>query len=80
MEQIMISYKDNGQDNEPVTTSVERKPFIEANTIPVEYQEIQDNHLIPVFVKDNEPTISQTEFIDVVKGVASTYYSIYGLQ
>ena len=76
----MITYRDNGQDNEPVTPSIERKPFIEANTIPVKYQEIQDNHLIPVFVKDNEPAISQTEFIDVVKDVASTYYSICGLQ
>jgi hypothetical protein len=44
------------------------------------HEEIQDRHIIPVFVKDNEPAISQTEFIDVVKDVTSTYYSIPDLQ
>jgi len=79
MEQMAITYKDNGQDTEPETTT-ERKPFIEANTTPMTYQEIQDKHIIPVFVKDNELAISQTEFIDVVKEVASTYYGVYNLQ
>jgi len=79
MEQMTITYRDNGQDNEPVPRT-QRKPFIEANTLPMSYQEIQDKHIIPVFVKDNEPAISQTEFIDVVKDVASTYYSMHDLQ
>jgi hypothetical protein len=79
MEQMIIEYRDNGQDQEP-TTIIERKPFIEANTTPMTYQEIQDRHIIPVFVKDNEPAISQTEFIDVVMEVASTYYGVTNLQ
>jgi hypothetical protein len=80
MEQMTITYKDNGKDSEPVTPKIERKPFIEANTVPMTFQEIQEKHIIPVFVKDNEPAISQTEFIDVVKEATSTYYSIPDLQ
>jgi hypothetical protein len=80
MEQMMITYRDNGQDNEPVTHSLERKPFIVANTTPMTYQEIEDRHIIPIFVKDNEPAVSQTEFIDVVKEVANTYYGMSELK
>ena len=40
------------------------KPFIEANTIGVSTREVRDEHIIPVFVKDNEPLISHAEFID----------------
>jgi hypothetical protein len=40
------------------------KPFIEANTVEVKFQEIRDEHIIPVFVKDNEPLISHADFID----------------
>ena len=39
------------------------KPFIEANTLEVSTREIRDEHIIPVFVKDNEPLISHAEFI-----------------
>lgn len=45
-------------------------PFIEANTEEMELAEIAENHIIPVFVKDNEPLISQTEFIDRTVGIA----------
>ncbi|MDB4443260.1 DUF3871 family protein [Saprospiraceae bacterium] len=38
-------------------------PFIEANTLPMTLNEIRSQHLIPVFVKDNQPTISQADFI-----------------
>lgn len=48
--------------------------FIEANTKPITYEEIRDKHIIPVFVKDNEPTISQTEFIDVVNEAANEHF------
>ncbi|RYU91800.1 DUF3871 family protein [Emticicia agri] len=39
-------------------------PFIQANTIPVKLKEIENNHLIPVYVKDNEPVISHQDFIN----------------
>lgn len=44
-------------------------PFIEANTEQVELSEVAENHIIPVFVKDNEPLISHSEFIDRAIGI-----------
>ncbi|SHG24700.1 protein of unknown function [Fodinibius roseus] len=44
-------------------------PFIEANTKAVGLQEMTDNHIIPVFIKDNEPLISHAEFIDRTVGI-----------
>lgn len=37
--------------------------FIEANTQAVDLSEIEQQHIIPVFVKDNEPLISHAEFV-----------------
>ena len=37
--------------------------FIGANTVEVNLQEIQKQHIIPVFSKDNEPLISHGDFI-----------------
>ena len=51
------------------------KPFIEANTIDINLSEIKQNHIIPVFVKDNEPLISQSDFIDITYEVVSNYFS-----
>ena len=51
------------------------KPFIEANTIPVSLQEMQHKHIIPVFVKDNEPLISHIDFIESVEQVVHHLYS-----
>jgi len=39
--------------------------FIEANTVPSSFSEVRRDHIIPVFVKDNEPLISQADFIQV---------------
>ncbi|SHG46104.1 protein of unknown function [Fodinibius roseus] len=44
-------------------------PFIEANTISSSLEEIAENHIIPVFVKDNEPLISHAEFIERARGI-----------
>lgn len=49
---------------------METPPFIEANTLPMNFSAMQNDHIIPVFVKDNEPAISHTDFIQVVQGVA----------
>jgi hypothetical protein len=48
--------------------------FIQANTVPCTLEEIRDKHVIPVFVKDNEPTISQGDFIESVQDVVSQSY------
>jgi hypothetical protein len=43
--------------------------FIGANTIEVNLQEIQRQHIIPVFSKDNEPLISHGDFIQTIYDV-----------
>jgi hypothetical protein len=47
-----------------VATQTTQKPFIEANTVETTVEEIRSKHIIPVFVKDNEPLISHDEFIE----------------
>ncbi|MBK8549481.1 MAG: DUF3871 family protein [Saprospiraceae bacterium] len=49
-------------------------PFIEANTIPMSLDIMQNQHLIPVFTKDNQALISQHEFIDTTFEVLSSVY------
>ena len=51
-----------------------RKPFIVSNTIPCDLGDIQRLHIIPVFVKDNEPVINHSDFIEVVHDVARSFY------
>ena len=49
-----------------VNTDLEEQtasPFIEANTISISHDDLKHHHIIPVFVKDNEPVISQNDFI-----------------
>lgn len=45
------------------------KPFIMANTTGISLKEIREHHIIPVFVKDNEPVISHADFIDTAVDV-----------
>jgi hypothetical protein len=48
--------------------------FINANTIPVSNLEISNTHIIPVFVKDNEPLISHSDFINSTYDIASNFF------
>lgn len=58
-----------------VTSMVtEHKAFIEANTISVTEAEVKNDHIIPVFVKDNEPLISHSDFIDVANAVTADIF------
>lgn len=70
----IISFEDIiiPEQEQPKSTA---KPFIQANTVEVSLQDIKDNHLIPVFVKDNSPLISHSEFIEATLKVASEVYS-----
>lgn len=43
--------------------------FIVANTQPSTIRELKDKHLIPVFVKDNQPVISQADFIGLTTDI-----------
>lgn len=45
------------------------KPFIIANTIEAEFEEIKANHIIPVYIKDNETLISHSDFIETTSQV-----------
>jgi len=53
--------------------------FLQANTIEMDLNEIRDKHIIPVFLKDNEPAISQVEFVEAVTEAAKDAYSVRGL-
>lgn len=48
-------------------------PFIEANTVPLDYIELQRNHIIPVF-KDNTVLISQHQFIESTFNAVSSIH------
>ena len=43
--------------------------FIQANTIELPLEEIESNHIIPVFNRDNTPLISQAQFIETTYDV-----------
>lgn len=51
------------------------KPFIEANTIASSFEELRDKHIIPVFIKDNEPVISHHDFIETTMEAVKLAYS-----
>lgn len=49
--------------------------FIEANTVPILLTELRQDHIIPVYVKDNEPLISQSDFIHITQDIVSMLFS-----
>lgn len=48
--------------------------FIHANTEIVSLDEISTKHISPIYAKDNEPLISQTQFVEAVKEAISITY------
>jgi len=63
-----VSLLDN---NEPIDLS---PVFIEANTFQVTKADLMTRCTIPVFAKDNETTISHTDFIVAVEQVVGSYH------
>ncbi len=51
-------------------------PFIEANTIEATFEEIKSSHIIPVFIKDNEPLISHIDFIEMAIESATQIFNV----
>lgn len=49
--------------------------FLQANTKPATLDHLKKDCIIPVFAKDNESTISHTQFINVVQDVADDVFS-----
>ncbi|MGN6400684.1 MAG: DUF3871 family protein [Flavisolibacter sp.] len=77
----LVHYKSsvNGIGAEPSLKVVKeesnsRKPFIEANTVEGDLKDIQNNHIIPVFAKDNEPVISHIDFIETTQEVVAKVF------
>lgn len=56
---------------EVISTST---PFIEANTIPGSLEEINNEHTVPVWVKDNETVISHGELVETMMQAAEEVY------
>ena len=73
MDQLLIENQISEAEiiSEEVSTA---KPFIEANTIGSTLQEIRQSHLIPVFLKDNEPLISHADLIETTFEVVKDIY------
>ncbi|OSZ81146.1 hypothetical protein CAP36_07895 [Chitinophagaceae bacterium IBVUCB2] len=58
-----------------ISTVSTNSPIIVANTVEGNFNEIKNNHIIPVFVKDNSTLISHYDFIDVTAEIAATVFS-----
>lgn len=70
-----LQHRENGlQIIRPQPVEIKPKPFIVANTIELPVEEITNNHLIPVFIRDNEPLISHSEFIEATSNVVADCY------
>src|ERR1019366_8732189 len=59
-------------ETEEISTA---KPFIQANTIGVTLEEMKNEHIIPVYIKDNEVLISHTDFIEATLQIAAEVFS-----
>ena len=59
-------------EQEQVSSS---KSFIEANTEASSVNELRDGHIIPVFVRDNEPLISHADFVEAANAIAIDVYN-----
>ena len=64
IENLPMVVRSNHAPKEKEHPNSTSKPFIEANTISTSMEELRDEHIIPVFVKDNETLISHADFIE----------------
>ena len=58
------------EDFELPDSDISKDQFIHANTIPVLLEDLKRQCIIPVFSKDNESTISHSEFVEITNEVA----------
>lgn len=77
MEMVLINHAATNLFDEQVLPEIisTDKPFIQANTVESSLGEIRNSHVIPVFIKDNEPVISHGDFIESTLDVVSEIYS-----
>ncbi len=80
MERLSIEqsvFESEAPFDDTVQENPNNKHFIKANTKLVGFDELQNHHIIPVFAKDNEPTISHTDFISTVEDVVSHVFGFH---
>ncbi len=74
--EIIHSYTSSEGTTSMVTEEISTdKPFIQANTISVPFEEVRNEHIIPVFLRDNEPLISHADFIEAAMEMIEQEYS-----
>lgn len=56
------------------SSEISDKCLIEANTLQTSLEEIKNDHIIPVFIKDNEPLISHADFVDGMLAIVTDVY------
>jgi hypothetical protein len=56
-------------------SSVNKNPFIEANTTNVSLLNLKTDCIIPVFSKDNEKTLAHQEFIEIAQSCVNKVFS-----
>ncbi|MBL7738443.1 MAG: DUF3871 family protein [Chitinophagaceae bacterium] len=76
METVLLNNTATNLFDETLIQEVEStvRPFIQANTTESSLEEIKSSHVIPVFIKDNEPVISHGDFIESAIEVVSDIY------
>lgn len=77
METALINHTETNLFDEQVLPEIisTNNPFIQANTVESSLDEIRDSHVIPVFIKDNEPVISHGDFIESTFDIVSEIYA-----
>jgi hypothetical protein len=72
---IKINNEPNEVDEvQTILQPLKPKPFIEANTTEASLEEIRNNHIIPVYVRDNETAIGHSDFIESLMEVTGYVY------
>ncbi|MBZ5857767.1 DUF3871 family protein [Flavihumibacter profundi] len=62
-------------DRESSDQESSSSPFIIANTVRSSLSEIKASHVIPVFIKDNEPVISHSDFIECTQSIVADLFA-----
>ncbi len=76
MQALAANNQHTHEEDPPIRLrSLSSSGFIEANTLPITIQEIEQKNIIPVFSKDNETTISHVEFIQATFNTAKDYFN-----
>src|SRR4030042_895556 len=71
----LVKVKESPIIREVVDQEVYADQFILTNTLPLSYEQLRNECIIPVFAKDNESTISNPEFILAVYEAAQKWFN-----